>query len=300
MASNVELLRYYPKVFLDFVYENGDDFTISMSENGCRVEALTAKALAMLESNTYSEQDRAISAMEYKCMYRMMKEGPIIIRPQLNVCHAMAQTEIKIPVEDFKMPYSIMGVELNQEIIGPLGPALMVVWKVGPSDVLIWGMSPKNMICYHSLLNRRDTIEGWLGELVSDYDKDEHAFLRVGGRIACNLIMLASQRQTTLTPLSPRTAKHRRGNDERLLRLAARECQELIFRDLFIRKSPSKSGEVIPLGYTQEAQHRRGHWKNQPHGPRNSLRKYLFVNDYWTKKEEGPHQQTIILTEKTI
>lgn len=31
-----------------------------------------------------------------------------------------------------------------------------------------------------------------------------------------------------------------------------------------------------------------GHWKNQPHGPRNSLRKLIFVAPYWKGPEDAP------------
>lgn len=32
----------------------------------------------------------------------------------------------------------------------------------------------------------------------------------------------------------------------------------------------------------------RGHWKNQPHGPRNSLRKWIHVEPFWRGPEDAP------------
>ena len=66
-------------------------------------------------------------------------------------------------------------------------------------------------------------------------DETEYNLMVLGSRIALNLCMLATFRQTELTPLPPRVHRHRRLRDQRLNRLAARHCQEVLFKDLFIR-----------------------------------------------------------------
>jgi hypothetical protein len=46
------------------------------------------------------------------------------------------------------------------------------------------------------------------------------------------------------------------------------------------------------------AQHRRGHWKRVAHGEKAALRKWVWINDYWTHREEadlGQKPPTIIL-----
>lgn len=50
------------------------------------------------------------------------------------------------------------------------------------------------------------------------------------------------------------------------------------------REERAESEQSGP-GYTQDPQHRRAHFKMQPYGPRNSLRKLVFVSAYWTHVE---------------
>jgi hypothetical protein len=112
-----------------------------------------------------------------------------------------------------------------------------------------------------------------------------------------NLGMLATFRQTELTPLLPRVQRHRRLRDQRLNRLAARQCQEVLFKDLFIREQHHEDLQRCTGGH-MPAQHRRGHRKRVAHGEKFSLRKWLWINDYWTHKDEvepGQRPLTIIL-----
>ncbi len=44
----------------------------------------------------------------------------------------------------------------------------------------------------------------------------------------------------------------------------------------------SEQGDI---GHQQDPQHRRGHFKMQPYGPRNSLRRWTYVSPYWTHLE---------------
>jgi hypothetical protein len=91
--------------------------------------------------------------------------------------------------------------------------------------------------------------------------------------------------------------RHRRLRDQRLNRLAARHCQEVVFKDLVIRDRPHEVYRV-GTGGRMTAQHRRGHWKRVAHGERFALRKWVWINDYWTRRDEAePCQRppTIIL-----
>ena len=46
--------------------------------------------------------------------------------------------------------------------------------------------------------------------------------------------------------------------------------------------TPSQMGN---LQHQRDPEHRRGHFKMQPHGPRNTLRKLIWVSPYWTHTE---------------
>lgn len=47
----------------------------------------------------------------------------------------------------------------------------------------------------------------------------------------------------------------------------------------------NSTSEQADLGHQQDPQHRRAHFKMQPHGPGKALRKLIFVSAYWTHVE---------------
>jgi hypothetical protein len=230
--------------------------------------------------------------------FRLFREkGPVIVRPTLNLCQALLDTEIRLPASAFRMPYPIMGIELPEAIVKPHWPSLTIVWKMFPDTVLVWTMS-MNTICYHDLIgDDLPTIEDRLIKAEACDDETEYNLMVLGFRIALNLCMLATFRQTELTPMPTRVQRHRRLRGPRLNRLAARHCQEVLFKDLFIREH-SHEDYHDGTGSRMAAQHRRGHWKRVAHGEKFSLRKWLWINDYWTHKDEvepGQRAPTIIL-----
>ncbi len=199
----------------------------------------------------------------YKCLGLFQKNGPVIVRPALNLCQALLDTEIRLPTSEFRMPYPIMGIELPEAIVKPHWPSLTIVWKMFPDTVLVWTMSP-NTICYHNLIgDDLPTMEDRLIRAEACDDQTEYNLMVLGSRIALNLCMLATFRQTELTPLPPRVQRHRRLRDQRLNRLAARHCQEVLFKDLFIRDHAHQDYRE-GTGSRMATQHRRGHWKRSP------------------------------------
>jgi hypothetical protein len=103
------------------------------------------------------------------------------------------------------MPYPIMGIELPEAIVKPHWPSLTIVWKMFPDTVLVWTMSP-NTICYHNLLgDDLPTMEDRLIRAEACDDQTEYNLMVLGSRIALNLCMLATFRQTELTTLCPQS-----------------------------------------------------------------------------------------------
>ena len=139
----------------------------------------------------------------YKSLGLFQKKGPVIVRPGLNLCQALLDTEIRLPTSEFRMPYPIMGIELPEAIVKPHWPSLTIVWKMFPDTVLVWTMSP-NTICYHNLLgDDLPTMEDRLIRAEACDDETEYNLMVLGSRIALNLCMLATFRLTDLTPLCP-------------------------------------------------------------------------------------------------
>jgi hypothetical protein len=261
------------------------------------VEANGPLAFELMNKSQFPERETSTTLIMYKCLGLFQKKGPVIVRPALNLCQALLDTEIRLPTSEFRMPYPIMGIELPEAIVKPHWPSLTIVWKMFPDTVLVWTMSP-NTICYHNLLgDDLPTMEDRLIRAEACDDETEYNLMVLGSRIALNLCMLATFRLTGLTPLPPRVQRHRRLRDQRLNRLAARHCQEILFKDLVIRDRPHQDYQP-GTGDRLAAQHRRGHWKRVAFGEKFSQRKWSWINDYWTHREEvEPDQKppTIIL-----
>jgi hypothetical protein len=296
----LELHRYFPAILLDLTWELESQLDVQRTHDGhhkVTVRANGPLAFKLINNSEFPERETSSTLIMYKSLGLFQKKGPVIVRPGLNLCQALLDTEIRLPTSEFRMPYPIMGIELPESIIKPHWPSLTIVWKMFPDTVLVWTMSP-NTICYHNLLgDDLPTMEDRLIRAEACDDETEYNLMVLGSRIALNLCMLATFRLTELTSLPPRVQRHRRLRDQRLNRLAARHCQEIRFKDLVIRDRPHQ--EYQPgTGDRLAAQHRRGHWKRVAYGEKFSQRKWSWINDYWTHRDEvepGQKPPTIIL-----
>ncbi len=296
----LELLRYFPAAFLDLTWELESQLEVERSHESSHkvtVEANGPLAFELINNSQFPERETSSTLIMYKCLGLSQKKGPVIVRPALNLCQALLDTEIRLPTSEFRMPYPIMGIELPEAIVKPHWPSLTIVRKMFPDTVLVWTMSP-NTVCDHCLIgDDLPTIEDRLIRAEGCDDETEYNLMVLGSRIALNLCMLATFRQTELTPLPTKVQRHRRLRDQRRNRLAARHCQEVLFKDLFIRDHPHQEYQQ-KTGYRLATQHRRGHWKRVAYGEKFSLRKWSWINDYWTHADEvEPDQKppTIIL-----
>jgi len=271
----LELLRYFPALLLDLTWELESQLDIQRTHDGHHKVTVMGKgplAFKLINNSEFPERETSSTLIMYKSLGLFQKKGPVIVRPGLNLCQALLDTEIRLPTSEFRMPYPIMGIELPEAIVKPHWPSLTIVWKMFPDTVLVWTMSP-NTICYHNLLgDDLPTMEDRLIRAEACDDETEYNLMVLGSRIALNLCMLATFRLTELSPLPPRVQRHRRLPDQRLNRLAARHCQEVLFKDLVIRDRPHQ--EYQPgTGDRLAAQHRRGHWKRVAYGEKFSQRK---------------------------
>jgi hypothetical protein len=150
----LELLRYFPAVFLDLTWELESQLEIERTHDGphnVTVRSNGPLAVKLINNSVFPEKETSSTLIMYKCLGLFQKKGPVIVRPALNLCQALLDTEIRLPTSEFRMPYPIMGIELPEAIVKPHWPSLTIVWKMFPDTVLVWTMSP-NTICYHNLL----------------------------------------------------------------------------------------------------------------------------------------------------
>jgi hypothetical protein len=296
----LELPRYFPAILLDLTWELESQLDVQRTHDGHHKVTVMGKgplAFKLINNSEFPERETSSTLIMYKSLGLFQKKGPVIVRPGLNLCQALLDTEIRLPTSEFRMPYPIMGIELPEAIVKPHWPSLTIVWKMFPDTVLVWTMSP-NTICYHNLLgDDLPTMEDRLIRAEACDDETEYNLMVLGSRIALNLCMLATFRLTELTTLPLRVQRHRRLRDQRLNRLAARHCQEILFKDLVIRDRPHQDYQP-GTGDRLAAQHRRGHWKRVAYGEKFSQRKWSWINDYWTHVDEiepGRKPPTIIL-----
>jgi hypothetical protein len=128
----------------------------------------------------------------------------------------------------------------------------------------------------------RDLHQRGVGIEWTDEEDDRCSTL---ARIALGLGLLAVEKGVQVRPLDPKAGRrrHRSAGDERMARLAAREAQEVVVRDidLIVRPRPTVRNRGDGGGRRQPAHIRRGHWRMQPVGPRRTGRKRRWGSPYW-------------------
>jgi hypothetical protein len=298
-----ELTKYFPADILDGAWDKGGEYVFEVVTHPDGVSAFRVRGTT-LEADSHLQfvaehrgtTDATIVAMQVKSLHDYMRQGPVIIKPSNELCDALKDTEIRVPVSDYRMPFNVMGVELPPSVVGDFFPCLTMVWKFKPNGLIVWTM-PKDMVTYHGRYGDDMPIEERLTQEENVDNDSDRCLMVTGSRIALNLCMLAGEYQTTTTPLPQRVRRHRQVKDPRLNRLAARHAQEVVVRDLVISRPDIRKDDGAGGGGAQQvSQHRRGHWKRQPYGPRHTLRKYMWIHPYFTHKDQrGDRPPTVIL-----
>lgn len=220
-------------------------------------------------------EDRAVVHMQLYTLYHFMKKGPVIIRPEAALAASLMDTEIRVPVREYRQPFEIMGV-VDQD-------RLVIVWNP-PGMLNAWVMDSAGMTYYLKIGPDLPTIEDRIALREGVEDARDYRYLVQGGRLAINACMLAAHRATDLSPLPKQVANHRMAHNRQLRRAALQVPQELRFRDLIIKPRPSYDA-MGGFGRLPK-QRRSGHWKNAAHGPKFSLHRWVWVNEYETRKDE--------------
>ena len=176
---------------------------------------------------------------------------------------------------------------------------MILVHQVSPKEIVGCVRDPVSKATYLTHVGPdRETIEQRISEHEWADSENEGKFIQLMWRLAFNACMLAATRQTKTDPLPDNIARKRaRKGDNRVRCLAARHCQEISFRDLVIYDRVKTSGDGEKTGVTYGPQKRRGHWKKVLYGPKHSLSRRTWINDYWTHKELkfGSEQPTIVM-----
>jgi len=164
------------------------------------------------------------------------------------------------------------------------------VWNyVAEADdgLQLWrhGMSTSDI-----LISSKEAVNDWneADFLQPIEDQDERCLLLIGRLILSTCLALSD-------PTNVREQKRTKGRGGRRWRLDKTapdirtfilgrpitiDCRPVI-RDYIVGKRRVKSGAVTVQFLV------RGHWKSQPHGPNNSLRKSIHIEPYWKGPEDA-------------
>lgn len=295
----MDLFRYLPNAKFILAEEIGPQVGVKEypgSKARYAYDGPTDLIKQMYRGGRMTTRECSIVMAEARSLHLFLKQGPVIARPSAELSQDLVDTEVRLRLADFKMPFEVVAVELPQPFAGPLAPYLIFLWDVAPGRLCAWTYIPKtNFTLDVTVDDDGRTIEDWLNDGASfgTPDEEEKRILRVGMRIAINSVLLMMHRGFDLSPLPPKVIKNRAGRDERLRRLVNREPQSVIFRDLKPTNRPPVQyvGEVDPTGIHYRPHRRRGHWKQQAHGPKHAERKTIWVEPYWTGPAD-PEEKT--------
>jgi hypothetical protein len=297
----IELTNYFETGELNLAWIMNDQISYVYDKDNELVIYGQGIAQRIATCDLLSDLDRKIILSWTKSLGDFMHQGPVIIRPGLVLSKALLDTQLNFSSMDYRQPFKAMAVEIPDEILGPHGPrALAFVYQPFPGELIVSlrsrigdGRTTYNI----HIGNDLSTIEERASHLEWADTLEEADFFHGICRISINACLLAATRQTKTEPLPDKIAKKRAKKDRRLQQLAARHCQEITFRDLIIydRVKTGSGGEETGVIYGP--QHRRGHWKKVPFGPQHSLRRLMWLNDYWTHRDIkfGTEQQTIVM-----
>jgi hypothetical protein len=295
----IDLTKYYSAKELDLAWVISPDMEYIRDEDG-GPSIFTKGNIApkIATCDFMSQLDRKIVLSSMKMLGELMHQGPVVIRPGLALAEALLDTELNFSSSDYHQPFKVMAVEIPDEILGIHAPGLALVYQVFPCHVITCIRGYNNVTFHAHVGDDLPTIEDRITQLEwADTEEEAKLVLKVW-RIAINACLLAATRQTKTTVLPENVAKkRRRKQDPRVQQLAARHCQEILFRDLIIYDRVKTGTGGKETGVTYGPQNRRGHWKKIPFGPKHSLRRLQWINDYWTHREIkfGDEKPTIIM-----
>lgn len=232
---------------------------------------------------------------------RWLKEGPKIANISAADFAALTQVEVNLEVQDFTVPFPTVlfnmpegkmhsHVFLHKGVCqGNSGQPLpiMIACSVSPDH--------KHDIVTVMRHHEGEVVEESLGKFYGDVTQDESVATHICLRAACNYALAMSNFGCQSAYLFPAeveadrksVAKGLPGKAERAAE-RLRDAPVLLTLDrsvrLYHREGGHEAGE--PTGRERDWGWVRGHWRMQVHGPRNSLRKRIYVAPYMVRADK--------------
>lgn len=235
-----------------------------------------------------------------KCINVFLKQGPVISRPPHGLCRALANTDLPMPMAEYRQPFPVLGIEWPREVSGDQHPTLTMLWRPTQEVIVVLTHSRRYEYFYHNyFIGFAEPVPKPLDEILADTRSNlagpEDASLKTICRMAINLGLLLTSKGYTVSPLDEATRKKRNHKDPRVRHLANRRAQLIEFtqRPIFLRWQDldRQPRDVSPTGEKRQPQFRRGHWRRVAYGPAYSLHKLEWIEPYWTGGGMKPDQQ---------
>jgi hypothetical protein len=272
-----------------------------------------------LSQDEYNQLKETVNVLEYRKIdlagfwtaSKLFAGGIKAFKPTLEQCEAMANVDVNIAFADYRQPYPVICYDYPKEFAAKMAKRLGI------------SRFPSHTVCHHDdksgainvtsvfaatnqivgLLVPRagiDTIEQSLrqypDDLTSD-DKDEFILAEMTQRIALNFSLLMSNTKFTKKfedqkmvdkhrqmARAQNPDKRRRGQDFLLTDQEVIEFDQSV-KFYGIEQEPQARSDGNNTGRHVKTHWRRGHWRNQPHGPLLSLRKQMFIAPIMVRKD---------------
>jgi hypothetical protein len=240
---------------------------------------------------------------------RILANGPKLFRPTLLQCEAMANVDIEIPLSEYAQAYPVIIFQYPTEFVEAMArkygvarfPSLAVSHHDAAKGFVQVSSVFKEKDAITALLAKRDdnsTIEDILRRRPEGTDNDaEFEMGETLQRIALNFSLMMTHYRVTHKPMDPDAwAKHRKmaGSTNERKREQGRKFQltdvQIVSFEQHIElyeerreRAPRSDGE--PTGRQMPPHWRKGHWRMQPHGPQNSLRKRKLMKAVFVRRD---------------
>lgn len=274
-------------------------------------------------------QNRGVMGiMECFIEARIAVDGPKIFRPTYEQCLALEQVEPRMSVNDYRQPYPTMMVEFPERYQAILEtdsedfakrteraapfcctihhdaelPCLVIstLWSNGLSIV----RTIHHFGCAQTIQEVISNAKDLPDDAITPLPEEESSSLRAF-RVALNGLLLLTMYPGKVAPENPShyarlerylTNARKHGDTEqaaRDLRMSPLLC-EFEQRVVLYDELHTDRRDSVPTGATVGIHWRRGHMRNQPHGPANTLRKLIFIKPVLIHSERGAGPETVI------
>lgn len=219
---------------------------------------------------------------------RWLKAGPKIAQVTEDLYQTFAHVDINLEVKDCKLPYKEVLV-----IMPPNHKHRAILICQYSDDVIVCNaISYGNKDDIITVIRQRDGrfVEESLEKYDTDIEAETATDTECSLRVAFNMLLAMTNFGYSLEYKYKKEVErdtfffHKRGDEKALERV--KESPQILTLDKTVVLHKVKTHDKgVSTGKELSFHWRRGHWRMQPHGPLNSLRKQIFIAPVLVRKD---------------